>query len=357
MILFSFKYLPFSTLFHTFLKIMVRSQLTDFEKGQIYELVNSGCTLREVGEKFHRSPQTILSVVNNIKENGKPVRKKQSGRKRCTSRQCDNNILKLREENWNVTAEFIKKTLNLKIHSNTIRNRLNENHFKSYWSTKKPYINEINMKKRVAWAKAHLKWGKRKWMSVLFTDETSFRLSCDYPIRVWRKRNERYNVKSLRATRKFDKKLFVYASFCAKGVGLMAKIDGRMDQILYQKILNEYMLPSAENLFQNLSNKWILMQDNDSKHCAKSTLEWFELNGVQVMDWPPQSPDLNPIENLWSIVKNNLKDKHPKDLDELYELAQKEWMSIPIKCTKNLVQSMKKRCQMVIESGGAPINY
>ena len=76
-----------------------------------------------------------------------------------------------------------------------------------------------------------------------------------------------------------------------------------------------------------------------------------------VIDWPSNSPDLKPIENLWSIVKTNVGRRRPTNLDELRRFMVEEWDSIPDSIVKNLVNSMKRRCEAIIESNGERIPF
>ena len=76
-----------------------------------------------------------------------------------------------------------------------------------------------------------------------------------------------------------------------------------------------------------------------------------------VMDWPSNSLDLNPIENLWGIVKNNVERRMPKNLGELESFMVEEWNRIPESMLINLVGSMKQRCELIIEKNGERISY
>ena len=77
----------------------------------------------------------------------------------------------------------------------------------------------------------------------------------------------------------------------------------------------------------------------------------------EVIDWPSNSPDLNPIENLWSIVKRNVEKKMPKNISDLQHFMIEEWNDIPQSTLIGLVRSMKHRCELVIESNGECIPY
>ena len=78
---------------------------------------------------------------------------------------------------------------------------------------------------------------------------------------------------------------------------------------------------------------------------------------LQVLAWPAQSPDLNPLENLWAIVKRDVQKKHPTNLVQLEKCVKASWKAIPAETIKNLVDSMPRRIQAVIAAKGGPTKY
>ncbi len=84
------------------------------------------------------------------------------------------------------------------------------------------------------------------------------------------------------------------------------------------------MLPSADQLFKDTD--FIFQQDLASAHTAKSTKSWLNEHGVDVIDWSANSPDLN-IENLWDTVKRKMRNKRPKNADELKATVKETWAS------------------------------
>ncbi len=96
---------------------------------------------------------------------------------------------------------------------------------------------------------------------------------------------------------------------------------------VYQDILEHFMLPSADQLFKDAD--FIFQQDLAPAHTAKTTKSWLKHHGVGVLDWPANAPDLNSIDNLWGIVKRKMRNKGPKNADELKATVKETWASIP----------------------------
>ncbi len=111
------------------------------------------------------------------------------------------------------------------------------------------------------------------------------------------------------------------------------------------------MLPSSDQLFKDAD--LIFQQDLAPAHTAKR----FNDHGVTVLDWPENSPDLNHIENLWGIVKRKMRNKRPKNADELKATIKETWASIPPQQCHKLITSMPRRIEAVIKAKGAPTKY
>ncbi len=95
---------------------------------------------------------------------------------------------------------------------------------------------------------------------------------------------------------------------------------------IYQDILEHFMLPSAVKLYGDAD--FIFQQDLAPAHTAKGNESWFNDHGVTVLDWPANSPDLNPRENLWCIVKRKMRHTRPNNADDLKAAIKATWASL-----------------------------
>ncbi|GBC12306.2 IS630 family transposase [Rhizophagus irregularis DAOM 181602=DAOM 197198] len=143
--------------------------------------------------------------------------------------------------------------------------------------------------------------------STVSSDETAFQLFRN-TVRHWYKKQ-----RPIRPIPKDRSKIFAWGGFCIRGKTSLFCFRGIMDGKFYTKIL-ERQIPEVYSM---LGDSWRLQQDNDPKHTSRVAKEFLKNNVPEVMDWPSNSPDLNPIENLWAIVKRNTELRRPKNLNEL----------------------------------------
>jgi transposase len=344
-------------------------QLSDFEKGQTIAYHDEGCSTKCISTKMGRDKHTIRRLICLHKNGDSLDRKEGSGRKRKTSAQMDRAILREVKKNRFISARTIQNEFNLnygpeRICLNTIRSRIKEDgNFSSFWAARKPFISDVNIAKRLEWCREHQDWTLDQWRKVLWSDESPFAVRFDGKVRVWRMANERYDPKCITGTVKHCKTVMVWGCFAAHGVGDLHRIEGIMNAKDYKQILIHHMRPSLNRLFPD--GDGIFQQDNDPKHTAhiirnyirRSNMNCFDPTSVMQVVWPAQSPDLNPIENLWSILDSRLKDRTPSNERELFQILRDEWNTLPIDQLTKLVDSMPNRCAKVIENRGYPIKY
>ena len=123
-----------------------------------------------------------------------------------------------------------------------------------------------------------------------------------------------------------------------------------MDSIKYQQILNENLTASARKLI--MGRGWTFQQVNDLKHTSKSTQKWFTEGRIKVLPWPSQSPDLNPIENLWDELKRRVHKRRPRNLNDLERCCMEEWSQFPCHVFTNLITHYRRRLRDVFLAKG-----
>ncbi len=200
-------------------------------------------------------------------------------------------------------------------------------------------------------------WRKRtQWSKVLFSDESKFCISFgNQGPRVWRKSGEAQNPCCLMSSVKFPQSVMIWAAMSSAGVGPLCFLKSTVNAAIYQEIFRAL---HASFCWQALWRCcFIVQQDLAPAHTAKGTKSWFNDHGVTVLDWPANSPDLNPIENLWGIVKRKMRDTRPNNADDLKATIKETWASIPPQQCHKPITSMPRRIEAVIKAKGAPTKY
>ncbi len=147
----------------------------------------------------------------------------------------------------------------------------------------------------------------------------------------------------------------LWGCFSAKGPGRLICVKERMNWAMYREILSENLLPSARAL--KMKRGWVFQHDNDPKHTAWATKEWLRKKHFKVLEWPSQSPALNPIENLWRELKVRVAQRQPQNITALEEICMEEWAKIPATVCENLVKTYRKRLTSVIANKGYITKY
>lgn len=317
---------------------------------------SEGMSQKNISLKYKVHKSSVSRIIANFKKNSDVSVQHSGGRPRKTTNRTDNLIIQKVKKDPFITSSKIAATLPIQISDRTIRRRLNDASLPARRPAKKPLISIRNQKKRLQFAKEHLHWTEMKWRTVLFSDESKFNVFGSDGMRyVRRPPNKRLQARYCTKTVKHGGgSVMVWGCFSAAGVGPLHRINGIMDQYMYKDILETVMLPYAE---YEMPLRWIFQHDNDPKHSSRVVKSWLAQNDVAVMQWPPQSPDLNPIENLWEIVNQRINRENCTNTNILYNRLEEAWKSIPQHFIDNLISSMRRRCQAVIKNKGFATKY
>ncbi|KAG2459777.1 TCB1 transposase, partial [Polypterus senegalus] len=221
----------------------------------------------------------------------------------------------------------------------------------------KPLLSKRHMTACLEFAKRHLKDSQTMRNKILWSDETKIELfGVNARRHVWRKPGTAHHQANTIPTVKHGVgSIMLWGCFSAAGTGRLVRIKGKMTAAMYRDILDENLLQIALDL--RLGRRFIFQQDNDPKHTAKISKEWLQDNSVNVLEWPSQSPDLNPIEHLWRDLKVAVHRRFPSNLMELERCCKEEWAKLAKDRCAKLVASYSKRLEAVIAAKGASTKY
>ena len=337
---------------------MVRVNQND--KNNIKSLIEKGLTKRNISFKLKIPPSTVDRHAKKMNLNFKG----KSGRHKILSKRdenfCVNQITTGKSKSLVQLQREMKQNFGIDVGTNTLSRTLRKNGLKSGEKKKKPQLSAKNIKARLDFATSHQDWTSDDWNRVIFSDETKInRFNSDGRTWFWSRDPTALNDHSVQPTVKHGGGgIMLWGCMCTKGVGFACKIDNTLDQHLYLEILEGDLMETIK-YYELDATKIIFQHDNDPKHTAKSVKEWLKNQDFQTMTWPAQSPDLNPIEHLWSHVKKKLN-QYPspaKGMNELWERVQVVWNGIDTETCQNLINSMPSRVRAVIKAKGKWTRY
>ena len=149
--------------------------------------------------------------------------------------------------------------------------------------------------------------------------------------------------------------IMVWGCISRKGMGILEKVNGRLDGNGYINILENSLVPTRDMLA--MPRGWIFQQDNATCHTSILVKQCFKDENITVITWPAQSLDLNPIENMWDHFKRTVQEKNPKNVKELWTSVHDAWKEFPRERLLNLIDSMPNRCKAVLKQRGGPTSY
>ncbi len=193
---------------------------------------------------------------------------------------------------------------------------------------------------------------EENWVKVLWSDETKIELfGINSTRRVWRRRDAAYDPKNT-ILKHGGGNITLWGVFLLRGQDNCTASKGRWTGPC---TIRARALKPARAL--KMGRGWVFQHDNDPKHTAKATKEWLKKKHIKVLEWPSQSPDLNPIENLWRELKVPVAIHQPRNLNDLERICKEEWDKIPPEMCANLVDNYKKRLTSVIANKGFATKY
>ncbi|KAG0814503.1 hypothetical protein G6F29_013664 [Rhizopus arrhizus] len=249
----------------------------------------------------------------------------------------------------------------MSVSDSTVRRVLKKAGFIAFVKPQKPLLRTQNIIKRLQWAKSHQHWTVDDWKRVIFSDETKInRFASDGKAYTWKLPNEELNSRHVQQTVKHGGgNIMVWSCITWEGVGWIVDVGHHMNSEAYLEVLKDDLLKTMESYGLD-SSKIVFQQDNDPKHTSKVVKEWIDQQPFEALEWSPQSPDLNPIEHMWAHLKRELFHSYeapPSSMHELWERIGQTWYAISKEECQKYIESMPKRCAVVIKAKGRWTKY
>ena len=344
-----------------------RKELSEFQRGEII----GAWKCREFCEKLSERKiskilgypkSTVHEVIAAYRDHGIEKPSPRSGRPPILTERDGRHLMQIlnknRKTNLNELYENFVSSTSVNVSKFTLRRYLHKLKVYGRIGAKKPFVNAANRMKRLSWAKKRKNWID-EWEKIIWSDESRFVVfGGDGKRYVWRTIYEKYNPNCLIPTFKSGQEsVMIWGCFTKNELGPLVRLEGRVTANIYIEMLENYLIPFINDLENK--NDYTFQEDNAPIHTAKIAKKWKSDNNIKSLPWPAQSPDLNPIENLWDELERQVRNHKPlpKNPNDLWEILQEEWLKLDVNKYKNLVDSMPRRIDAVITSKGNPTKY
>ena len=342
--------------------IASRQKLSNFDRARAVAWFQDGVTKREVARRLQVSISVIVRLIQRYTATGSVQERRRSGRPKKTNpredRLIERQALQTRTASSSIIRRHVRVAANIYISQQTIRNRLHGFNLRSRRPAVRPRLTPAHRAARRAFCRRHVRWTRHQWSQVLFSDESRFTMNHkDCRLRVWRRPGQRFIDATVQEKVAFGGgSVTVWGAFSLHHRTPLYHAQGNLNGLRYR---DEILQPLAVPTLQQIGPMAVYQDDNARPHRARVVNDFLQRSGVNRMEWPACSADLNPIENLWDELDRKVRSNspHPRDAQHLFQMLQAEWQALPQRIFTNLVNSMRTRCVECHNSHGGYTHY
>lgn len=323
------------------------------KRATVIELHKQGNSQRMISSSLRISRKAVQNILKKHQK-GLPIKNmsKTCTPPKLTQREKRKIVMTSKKDHF-LTANQVRHVCNLgsKVSVSTVKRVLNEANLFGRVATRKPSLTKKQIAARLKWCRERSMWNETDWSKIIFSDESKIELLPKRRTYVRRNRNENLKASNLSKTKKFCPYIMIWGGIRADGKRFIKNVNGTVDSLAYQTILDD-ALPVLYN------GRYLLQQDGAPCHTSRSTSQYLTLKQIRMLkNWPSQSADLSPIENLWDFLKGKVSERKPMNVEELWNITQEEFNLIPDDYIKKLYASMPRRVSAVIQAKGANTKY
>jgi transposase len=329
------------------------------DRARAWALGKAGWARADIAREVGHDEKFVDRWTERVEATGSTQDQPRSGRPRVVTAEAKATLRKLmfyKEERSTRGVAAMMQAEGYSIGRESVRKAAREEKARPYHPRDKPSQPWGNQTRR--WAFARI-FKELDWTTIWFVDEKKFVLGSSPNKKndvIW---SDLPDAVPPHFTVKHGAKINAFAAFCADGTSDIHLFTENLTASLYTDILESVLLPATARVMQG--RPWRLLQDSDPKHTAKHTTEWLDERKISYFsraEWPPYSPDLNPIENAWAEVARRVRSLEPSNTKELHAAIRSAWAdTMTDSFRRALVDSMPRRLLAVRRVRGGHTTY
>jgi len=331
------------------------AHLSEHDRWTIVSLHEQGLSTADIHRQHGWKKDTIRRWIRHYEQNGDVADAPRPGRPtkitRTVQREIRQQMVNQQRRSTRYMAHRMRRQQIANVSYRTVQRAAHNMGLQPYHIRYQPNITPAIAQRRIAYSHAY---AQQDWRVVVFCDEKKFQLF---------KRGHSRNdvVWSFSPTQIEPRRLVrnapsvtVWAGISYNGKTALHFYRGTVDSAYYIQILQTTLIPSAQRLYHR--HHWTLLHDGATAHIAAATRQWMDaqhISYIPPIDYPSNSPDFNPIENIWSILNEKIQARRLRTTDGLRTAIQEEWNNLDINVIRKTIDSIPARLLLCIERQGA----
>ena len=335
---------------------MGKKPINPYGRAQAVALYQSGLNMNKISKQLKVPRCCVRNAIIKLKNQGDFADSKRSGRPKKISVRGERELKRLTRGENRLSVAQITRDLNVgltePVSRETVRRYLKRLGYEYAVKIKKPFLTKKHWAARVQWCHQHLHLTEEDWRKVAFSDESTFYvLKRKNHVKVWRTDDERLIPECVQHRNTGNGgKVGIWGAISRDGTTMARIFNDSMNGTLYCGVL-ETELKQSLKLFQRKCD-YLFQHDLAPWHTSDLVKEKIAKMKLNLLSWVAKSPDLNPIEMLWSILDKKLIRTPIFSATELTRRLQQEWDTIDKELCLNLIDSMPDRIQKCLKARG-----